>query len=108
VDEPPPPVRQASRFEPIREDEVSAFKQALASGISDEMAAPKEKLIKSWKHRPIPRADFADTEFQDPSGKSKNTARANTRRPPDFQDTEVAEKAEKVSPLSSTQYGDLN
>jgi hypothetical protein len=97
----------ARRFEPILEDEVSAFKQALAAGITTGASAPKEKTIRSWKHKPVKRADFADTELQEPEAISKHFQRQSGQRPRDFQDTEVADKGEKISPLSSTQYGDL-
>ena len=78
---------ERARFEPRREDEVAAFKQALGTDISSAVPDTKAKLIKSWRHVPVPRADFADTQIQD---------------------TEIADGVEKTSPLSSTQYGDLN
>lgn len=67
------------RFEPIRPDEVHAFKQALASG-----AKPKPKPT-SLPPRGKP-SDFAPTEFE--------ATRLNE------------EDAERL-PLSRTQYGDL-
>jgi hypothetical protein len=98
--------KQTGRFETIREDEVNAFKQALGAGAANSAVAPPEpatKVIKSWRHVPVPRADFADTQLQEPEGKNEKPS-----RPRDFQDTEVADSVEKISPLSSTQYGDLN
>ena len=99
------PAKQAGRHETIREDEVNAFKQALEAGVTNTNGAPEPtgKLIKSWRHVPVPRADFADTQMQEPEAKKEKPS-----RPRDFQDTEVADSAEKISPLSSTQYGDLN
>jgi hypothetical protein len=98
----PAPVK-SGRFEPIREDEVAAFKQALDAGMTSGAPEPKARLIKSWRHVPVPRVDFADTQIQE--SEEKGTKRP---RPRDFQDTEVADSVEKISPLSSTQYGDLN
>lgn len=68
------------RFEPIRPDEVNAFKQALASGSKDRPAAPA-------KAQP---ADFAPTEFP----------------PTEFEETRLEEEVDRL-PLSRTQYGDL-
>jgi hypothetical protein len=101
------PARPAGRYEPIRDDEVAAFKQALATGIPGEPSPPKEKSIKSWKHKPVPRADFADTELEEQAAPSKKWSRQTIPRPRDFADTEVAKNGDKISPLSGTQYGDL-
>jgi hypothetical protein len=45
--------------------------------------------------------------LQEPEVITKHFQRQGGQKPRDFQDTEVAEKGEKISPLSSTQYGDL-
>ncbi len=68
------------RFEPIRPDEVNAFKQALATG---------NKTKPGSSTRPLP-ADFAPTEFPQT----------------EFEETRMDEEAERL-PLSRTQYGDL-
>lgn len=68
------------RFEPIRPDEVHAFKQALASGDKGRPARPA---------KPLP-ADFAPTEFP----------------PTEFEETRMEEQVDRL-PLSRTQYGDL-
>jgi len=68
------------RFEPIRPDEVNAFKQALATG---------NKPKPGSSSRPLP-ADFAPTEFPQT----------------EFEETRMDEEAERL-PLSRTQYGDL-
>jgi hypothetical protein len=68
------------RFEPIRPDEVNAFKQALASGDKSRVVGPA---------RSAP-ADFAPTEFP----------------PTEFEETRMDEEVERL-PLSRTQYGDL-
>ncbi len=68
------------RFEPIRPDEVNAFKQALATGNKNKPDSPP---------RPVP-ADFAPTEFPQT----------------EFEETRMEEEAERL-PLSRTQYGDL-
>lgn len=74
------------RFEPIRTDEVNAFRQALANGgkrpVQTEAKAPHGKDHK----------DFAATEF----------------RPTEFEPTELREDENPQNlPLSRTQYGDL-
>jgi hypothetical protein len=96
----PTPNRSNGRFEPIQEDEVAAFKQALTRGVS----VPAEKPIKAWRRNPALQADFADTQLQEQAGQKSKAAA--TRR--DFQDTEAVDSVEKISPLSGTQYGDLN
>jgi hypothetical protein len=65
-------------YEPLRIDEITAFKQALSSvGTSHPLASPGE-IIRSGRRNPAPTPQFADTQLDD--------------RPP---------------PLSGTQYGDL-
>jgi hypothetical protein len=98
------PLRPAGRFEPIQEDEVAAFKQALATRVHTEVPAPAEKPIKAWRRNPALHADFADTQLQEQAGKNSKTA----ARGRDFQDTGTVDSVEKSSPLSNTQYGDLN
>lgn len=71
------------RFEPIRPDEVHAFKQALSTGGKAKPAAPGPR----GKASPT---DFAPTEF----------------RPTDFEETKLNEEADRM-PLSRTQFGDL-
>ena len=97
------PGRQASRFEAIREDEVAAFKQALAGGVNTDAPVLPVTQIKSWRRNPALRADFADTQIQEPGGKNTTPSRGR-----DFQDTETVDSVEKITPLSRTQYGDLN
>jgi hypothetical protein len=67
-----------TRFEPLQEDEVAAFKKALASVPLPPQGAPGE-IIRSGRRNPAPLPDFKDTEIDEPA-----------------------------SPLSRTQYGDLN
>lgn len=84
ISETPPaplvPGDRKRRFEPIRPDEVNAFKQALATG---------NKTKPDRSSRPLP-ADFAPTEFPQT----------------EFEETRMDEEAERL-PLSRTQYGDL-
>lgn len=68
------------RFDPIRPDEVNAFKQGLASGVKKPMG-PVSK--------PAP-SEFAATEF--PST--------------EFEETRLEDEGDRL-PLSRTQYGDL-
>jgi len=71
------------RFEPIRPDEVNAFKQALATGVKGKPLAPAPARGKP--------TDFAPTEF----------------RNSEFEATKLQEDDTDRMPLSRTQYGDL-
>lgn len=75
----PAPAGRNRRFEPIRPDEVNAFKQALSTGVKGKPAAPGK------------RADFTPSEF--PST--------------DFAATQLQDDDADRLPLSRTQYGDL-
>lgn len=69
----------APRFEPLQDDEVAAFKKALASVPAGKVTPPPGEIIRSGRRNPAPMPHFADTELDD-----------------------------SHSPLSGTQYGDLN
>lgn len=74
-----PPVQVASsRYEPLQADEVAAFKQALASIQLPSALSAPGEIVRSGRRNPAP---------------------------PMFQDTEMDDRN---SPLSGTQYGDLN
>jgi hypothetical protein len=81
----PAPVHPAAsaapvpRYEPLQSDEVEAFKKALASAPAAQAPAPVGELVRSGRRNPAPMPVFAETEI--------NVAH---------------------SPLSGTQYGDLN
>jgi len=79
----PTPAGRDRRFEPIRPDEVNAFKQALATGIKGKPPAPAPARGKP--------TDFAPTEF----------------RNSEFQATQLQDEEAERLPLSRTQYGDL-
>lgn len=67
------------RFEPLQAEEVEAFRKALASApVPQAVAAPGE-FVRSGRRNPTPMPHFADTEVDD-----------------------------SHSPLSGTQYGELN
>jgi hypothetical protein len=66
------------RYEPLQADEVAAFKQALASIPSPPALSAPGEIVRSGRRNPAP---------------------------PSFQDTELDDRN---SPLSGTQYGDLN
>lgn len=68
----------APRFEPLQADEVAAFKQALASIPTPAALSAPGEIVRSGRRNPAP---------------------------PSFQDTELDDRQ---SPLSGTQYGDLN
>jgi hypothetical protein len=63
----------------LEADEVAAFKQALASAAQAPANVPAGEVVHSGRRNPAPYPSFADTELDDPK-----------------------------SPLSGTQYGDLN
>lgn len=71
------------RFEPIRPDEVNAFKQALVTGTKGKPPAPAPARGKP--------TDFAPTEF----------------RNSEFEATRLMDDEAERLPLSRTQYGDL-
>lgn len=79
---PVPLVMPEPRYEPLQQNEVSAFKRALAS------AAPAAPLSAS--------------------GQIVTSGRRNPAPPVEFQDTQMVDPGERISPLSITQYGDLN
>lgn len=74
-----PAVPAAQRYEPLQEDEVAAFKKALASVPAAQVVPPTGEIVRSGRRNPAPMPHFADTELDD-----------------------------SHSPLSGTQYGDLN
>lgn len=78
-----PPTRPAPAYEPLQEDEVAAFKRALASA-----AAPATAEL-------VP-------------GHIVTSGRRNPAPPVEFEDTLMEPSDERASPLSVTQYGDLN
>lgn len=66
------------RFEPLAASEVEAFKQALAGVAAAPALSAPGEIVKSGRRNPVP-TKFADTELED-----------------------------RQSPLSATQYGELN
>ncbi len=77
----PMPIGQSGRFEPIQEDEVAAFKQALAS------AAQKQPAV-------TPRPAVRATALSEPDSSG-------------YEDTEMQNPRSRSSALSATQYGEL-
>lgn len=68
-------------FEPLQDDEVAAFKKALASVATPAVSpAPAGEMVRSGRRNPAPMPVFQDTQMVD----------------------------EGHSPLSGTQYGDLH
>jgi hypothetical protein len=66
---------------PLEPHEMAAFKSALAKARADATLAGSGEIVHSGRRIPA--------------------------TPPDFQDTEMLQPEEQVSPLSGTQYGDL-
>jgi hypothetical protein len=77
-----PAAPRTPQFEPLQADEVEAFKRALSTASRPAPLAPSGTLVKSGRRNPAP--------------------------PVQFEDTELVDSEERVSPLSGTQYGDLN
>jgi len=87
----------------------AALNQAREQREKTEKTSRNAGLLKSWKRNTEAKADFADTELQLPDENMPTIAHPRlTPIPREFQDTETFETPEKVQPLSSTQYGDLN
>lgn len=79
---PKPTGSRIPQFEPLQADEVEAFKRALSTASRPAPLAPSGTLVKSGRRNPAP--------------------------PVEFEDTELVEGEDRASPLSGTQYGDLN
>lgn len=79
---PAPARKPGSAFEPLQDDEVAAFKRALASVAPAGTHATPGHTVTSGRRNPNP----AD----------------------EFQDTQIVSSDEHVSPLGVTQYGELN
>ena len=79
------------RYEPIQDDEVAAFKQALGA------ASASASAVAASVSRPAPT---------DAAGKARNSPRSYALLT-GFEDTEMPESA-SIPVLSATQYGDLN
>jgi hypothetical protein len=85
-----------SRFEPIQADEVAAFKQALAAGVSNPGAAAAAAV--GVAHGATARA-FDGSPRHGPQSYTLLTG---------FEDTELPDPELRAPALSGTQYGDLN
>jgi hypothetical protein len=79
---PAPAATKSPAYEPLQQDEVDAFKRALASATPAVPAKVTGRVMTSGP-RHIPPTE-------------------------DFEDTQIAPSNEPASPLSVTQYGDLN
>lgn len=74
--------KQMPRYEPLQQDEVAAFKRALASASTPMPLPASGKIVTSGRRNPAPFEEFEDTQMVDPD--------------------------ERASPLGVTQYGDLS
>lgn len=74
--------RQTPKYEPLQADEVAAFKRAVESALPTAPLSAPGQITKSGPRNPAPR--------------------------PDFEDTQIVSPEERNSPLSVTQYGELN
>lgn len=64
---PKTPVAVTSPYAPIQDEEVLAFKRAVAAAASGAPAAPRGAVVHSGRRNPEPVPDFSDTEPFDPS-----------------------------------------
>jgi hypothetical protein len=69
-------------YEPLQQDEVAAFKRALASALPAAPLSAPGQIVTSGPRKP--------------------------KVQPDFEDTQTLVPDRRASPLSATQYGDLN
>jgi hypothetical protein len=86
--------RTGSPFEPIRPDEVAAFKRALAVGAVEPVAAS----------RAAARSDLSGSE----AGEAVSPRPQSYALLTGFEDTEMPDGEHRRPILSGTQYGDLN
>ena len=98
VDSQPAPATAGltSRYEPIRPDEVVAFKQALAAGVANPAAAAAAAA--GVAHGASAKA-FDGAAVHGPQSYTLLTG---------FEDTEMADADQPLPQLSGTQYGDLH
>ncbi|MBT9505045.1 hypothetical protein [Rhodoferax sp.] len=86
VQQPPPTavpaVKRAQPFEPLQQDEVVAFKRALAGTAPAAALSAPGQIVTSGRRNPAPPVEFEETQMIDPG--------------------------DSASPLGGTQYGDLN
>lgn len=74
--------KQMHRYKSLQQDEVAAFKRALASASTPMPLSVSGKTVTSGRRNPAPFEEFEDTQMVDPD--------------------------ERASPLGVTQYGDLS
>ena len=99
----PAPTATRSRFEPIQADEVAAFKQALAAGVSNASAGAAAAAGAAAGAAPHPHGATAKAF----DGSSKHGPQSYTLLT-GFEDTELPDQELRTPTLSGTQYGDLN
>ena len=62
-----PAVAVPSPYAPIQDEEVLAFKRAVAAAANRAPAAPRGEVVHSGRRNPQPMPDFSDTEPFDPN-----------------------------------------
>ena len=72
---------QRPRFQPLHQDEVAAFKRALANASAPRPLSASGEILTSGRRNPAPPEEFEDTQMVDPD--------------------------KRASPLGVTQYGEL-
>jgi len=79
---PAPLAKPSAPYEPLQQDEVAAFKRALANATPATPLSAVGQIVTSGRRNPAPADEFEDTQLVDPE--------------------------QRASPLSGTQYGVLN
>jgi hypothetical protein len=97
------PRSPGGRFEPIADDEVAAFKKALASGIAASTAVAQPAPIKPSAPAPVAAAPAKARAFD---GSAKAGPQSYTLLT-GFEDTEMPDADPRAPALSATQYGEL-
>jgi len=72
---------QRPRFQPLQQDEVAAFKRALANASAPRPLSASGEILTSGRRNPAPPEEFEDTQMVDPD--------------------------KRASPLGVTQYGEI-
>jgi len=85
----------AQRFEPIQDDEVAAFKRALAAGVPAAASAAAAAPARAAKAKPAAPSE-------------RHHGPRNITLLTGYEDTEMPDPDVRSPALSATQYGDLN
>lgn len=101
----PSPIDETS-YQPTPPSSTSFLNQSTLKTDRAQQTVQTNSLPNTWQQS---ITDFTDTELQLPDGPVAPRLQPRIPTlPREFQDTETIEIEEKIQPLSTTQYGDLN